>query len=133
MEFEHGRVHEERRLNRRFVMELEIRYKVFYRDEIKAVGSGKTVNVSSGGVAFKTEHDLPIGASIQLSITWPALLDNRCPLQLIGFGRITRSAATTVASKIHRFEFRTLARLVRETKSLRPIGPPIDPTTRHQP
>ena len=115
MESEQGKVHRERRSKLRFVIELDVRYKVWCRDEIKALGSGRTVNLSSAGVAFETEHDLPIGASIRLSITWPALLDNRCQLQLIGFGRITRSAAGTVACKIHKYELRTLARLVPET------------------
>jgi hypothetical protein len=115
VEFDLGKVHKERRSKRRFVIELDIRYKVLYRDEIKAAGSGKTVNLSSAGVAFKTEHDLPIGATMRLSITWPALLDNRCQLQLVGSGRITRSAAGTVACKIHKYELRTLARLVAET------------------
>ena len=53
---------------------------------------------------------MPPGAFVELSIAWPALLENRCPLQLIGFGRVLRSAAGKVASTIEQYEFRTLAR-----------------------
>ena len=95
-------------------MEREIRYRVLEQDKIIAVGNGKTLNLSSSGVAFVTENDLPVGAFIELSIAWPALLENRCPLQLIGFGRVLRSSGGTVASTIAQYEFRTLARILPE-------------------
>jgi hypothetical protein len=102
----------ERRSKRRFIMEREIRYRVLDQEQIIAVGSGKTFNLSSSGVAFATEQELPAGAFIELSIAWPALLENRCPLQLIGFGRILRSTAGYIASTIEQYEFRTLAKAV---------------------
>jgi hypothetical protein len=104
----------EQRAKKRFVMEREIRYRVLEQDKIIAVGNGKTLNLSSSGVAFVTENDLPVGAFIELSIAWPALLENRCPLQLIGFGRVLRSSGGTVASTIAQYEFRTLARILPE-------------------
>lgn len=104
----------ERRAKKRFVMEREIRYRVLEQDKIVAVGSGKTLNLSSNGVAFVTENDLPQGAFIELSIAWPALLENRCPLQLIGFGRVLRCSGRTVACTLEQYEFRTLARIVPE-------------------
>src|SRR5580692_10631921 len=104
----------DRRSKRRFVMEREIRYRVLDQDKIVGAGSGKTFNLSSNGVEFSTECDLPPGAFVELSIAWPALLENRCPLQLIGFGRVLRSAAGKVATTIEQYEFRTLARAVPE-------------------
>jgi len=104
----------ERRAKKRFVMVREIRYRVLDRDKIIAVGSGKTLNLSSNGVAFVTESSLPVGAYIELSIAWPALLENRCPLQLVGFGRVLRSEGGTVASTLEQYEFRTLARILPE-------------------
>jgi hypothetical protein len=105
----------ERRAKKRFVMEREIRYRVLEQDQIIAVGSGKTINLSSNGVAFVTENELPVGAYIEVSIAWPALLENRCPLQLIGFGRVLRSAGRTAAATLEQYEFRTLARIVPES------------------
>src|ERR1700729_2809575 len=105
----------ERRSKRRFVMEREIRYRVLDRDKIIGAGSGKTFNLSSSGVEFSTECDVPPGAFIEVSIAWPALLENRCPLQLIGFGRVLRSGAGTIACTLQQYEFRTLARVVPES------------------
>ena len=105
----------ERRAKKRFVMVREIRYRVLEQDKIIAVGTGKTINLSSNGVAFMTEGDLPSGSFIELSIAWPALLENRCPLQLIGFGRVLRSFGGTVAVTLEQYEFRTLARIVPES------------------
>ena len=102
----------ERRAKKRFVMEREIRYKVLEQDKIVAVGSGKTVNLSSNGVAFVTENELPPGAFVELSIAWPALLEDRCPLQLIGFGQVLRSSGGAIAATVETYEFRTLARVV---------------------
>jgi hypothetical protein len=102
----------ERRSKRRFVMEREIRYRVLDQDKIIAVGTGKTFNLSSSGVAFACEHEVPVKAFIELSIAWPALLENRCPLQLIGFGRILRTGEGRIAATIEQYEFRTLAKAV---------------------
>lgn len=90
----------------------EIRYRVLEQDKIVAVGNGKTINLSSNGVAFNTENELPVGACIELSIAWPALLENRCPLQLLGYGRVLRSSGGAVAVTLEQYEFRTLARIV---------------------
>ena len=102
----------ERRAKKRFVMEREIRFRVMEQDKIVAVGTGKTLNLSSNGVAFVTQQNVPPGAFIEVSIAWPALLENRCPLQLIGFGRVLRSEGGTVAATLEQHEFRTLARVL---------------------
>src|ERR1035438_998539 len=94
----------ERRAKKRFVMEREIRHRVVEQDKIIAVGSGKTINLSSNGVAFVAENDLPEGAYIEVSIAWPALLENRCPLQLVGFGRVLRSSGRMIASTLEQYE-----------------------------
>src|SRR5580704_19450071 len=115
MGLQQGESRTERRSKRRFVMEREVRYRVLDQDKIIGAGSGKTFNLSSTGVEFSTDRDLPEGAFVELSIAWPALLENRCPLQLIGFGRDLRSANGAVAATIEQYEFRTLARVVPES------------------
>src|SRR5580658_3154807 len=95
----------ERRAKRRFVMEREIRYRVLEDGKIVSVGNGKTLNLSSNGVEFVTENHLPPGSFIEVSIAWPALLENRCPLQLIGFGRVLRSVSGIIACTIEQYEF----------------------------
>ena len=100
----------ERRAKYRFEMEREIRYKVT-GDGIKATaGVGKTLNLGSGGVAFSVEHPVRPGSFVELSISWPVLLDNSWPMRLIGFGRVLRSNGLTAVCSIDKYEFRTAAR-----------------------
>jgi hypothetical protein len=40
-------------------------------------------------------------------VSWPAQLDNKCPLKLVARGKIIRSEAGTVAIEIQQYEFRT--------------------------
>jgi len=96
----------ERRAAVRFPIEQEVRYKVFNRNTIE-VGSGRTVNMSSSGVLFTTERTLSTGERVELSVNWPAHLDNRCALKLVTSGRVVRTDSTKAAIVIERYEFRT--------------------------
>ncbi|MGE5570615.1 MAG: PilZ domain-containing protein [Rhodospirillales bacterium] len=96
----------ERRSSARFPIEQEVRYKIFNRNTIE-VGSGKTVNMSSRGVLFTTERMLGPGERVELSVNWPAQLDNRCPLKLVTTGRVVRTNGALAAIAIERYEFRT--------------------------
>lgn len=69
-------------------------------------GQAMTADISSGGVRLQTELTLPVGRQIQVSIDWPALLDQRCPLRLVIAGRILRSGAEGTAIGIIRYDFR---------------------------
>ena len=69
-------------------------------------GQAATVDMSSGGVLLKTEVILPVGKQIQLFIDWPALLDERCPLRLIVFGKVLRSSPSGTAIGILRYDYR---------------------------
>lgn len=96
----------ERRAAARFPIEQEVRYKVFNRSTIE-VGSGRTVNMSSNGVLFTTERTLSTGERVELSVNWPAHLDNHCALKLVTSGRVVRTDSTKAAIAIERYEFRT--------------------------
>jgi hypothetical protein len=63
--------------------------------------------MGSGGVAFFAEGELRPGAFVELSISWPALLDQTCPIRLIVFGRVLRGAGHTVVCTVKKYEFRT--------------------------
>lgn len=100
----------ERRTKRRFYIEREVRYRVLEDDQIIDAGVGKTLNISSGGVAFLCDHELQSGSFLEMSISWPALLDNSCRMKLVAFGRVLRSEDCHVATTIEKYEFRTQAR-----------------------
>jgi hypothetical protein len=100
----------ERRRASRFPIERELRYKTLnQRSEILS-GSGKTLNISSSGVLFTSDHELPVGTRLEVSISWPAQLNERCLLNLVARGRITRHNKGQVALQIQQYEFRTSSR-----------------------
>ncbi len=112
----------ERRLKRRFQIEQEVRYKMLYGQRIAETGVGKTVNISSGGVWFTTETMLTSGMPIELSMTWPVLLNDSCPMKLMIYGCVVRSNDKGAAVAIERYEFRTSGRGLQTQQPAIPAG-----------
>jgi hypothetical protein len=107
----------ERRKKSRFPMNRELRYKLLEGDTIVEVGLGTTLDMGSTGMAFLTDHELPVGSFIELSISWPVLLEDACPMRVIVFGRVVRGSGRLNACTVDKYEFRTQARVSR------PIAP----------
>ena len=101
----------ERRSKARFAIHRELKYKLLNRTAMTESGNGQTVNIASGGVCFFTPHTLESGCYIELSISWPVLLDNTLPMRLIIFGRVLRSEQGRTACTIDKYEFRTQPRV----------------------
>jgi hypothetical protein len=97
----------DRRHSDRFPIEREVRYKVLNKRGGEESGDGKTVNISSTGVLFSADQVLLPGRRLELSINWPAQLNDRCALRLVARGRIVRFENGTVAMEIQQYEFRT--------------------------
>jgi hypothetical protein len=109
----------ERRRKVRFPMNREMRYKLLEGDTIVERGVGTTLDMGSGGIAFITEHELLVGTFIELSVSWPVLLEGSCAMRLIVFGRVVRSAGRLTACTVDKYEFRTQARVMREVVPIR--------------
>jgi len=109
----------ERRAKLRFPMRRELRYKLLEENTIIAAGNGETVDMSSSGVAFSADQRLKPGSFIELSISWPVLLDQNCPMRLIVFGRVQRSSDEKAVCSIDKYEFRTQARTFQTTAPVR--------------
>jgi hypothetical protein len=103
-------VSSERRRSSRFPIERDVRYKTLNQRTETLAGNGKTLNISSSGVLFTSDHDLPVGTRLELSISWPAQLNDRCLLNLVARGRITRHNQGQLALQIQQYEFRTQSR-----------------------
>jgi hypothetical protein len=76
-------------------------------NRVAEAGSGRTVNISSSGVWFTTDAVLSTGLPVELSMSWPARLNDVCPMKLMIYGCVVRSSREGSALAIERYEFRT--------------------------
>jgi c-di-GMP-binding flagellar brake protein YcgR len=97
----------ERRASTRLPIEQDVQYRVLNKREGDLEARGKTLNISSSGVLFTTEDILLPGRRVELSINWPAQLDQKCALKLVARGRVVRFENGTAAIEILQHEFRT--------------------------
>jgi hypothetical protein len=102
-----GGINGDRRQDRRYRINLDLRWKLIRRRRVLDSGVGKTVDLSSGGILFDPGRQLPAGLRVELAITWPVLLRNEAPMQLIVSGRIVRAGQNGVAVTMSQHEFRT--------------------------
>jgi hypothetical protein len=109
----------ERRSKMRFPIHRDLRYKLLEDSTVIESGMGETIDMASGGMAFQIEHPLKVGAFIELSISWPVLLDDSCAMRLIVFGRIVRACGKRSACCVDKYEFRTQARVLRPMVAVR--------------
>ena len=98
----------DRRSDRRYDLRLDVRWKLIRRRRILETGTGETLDFSSGGVLFQTDRPMPVGLTVELSISWPVLLHNTAPLQLVVTGKIVRSTGNRTALRMIQHEFRTI-------------------------
>ncbi len=111
----------DRRENRRYELVLELKWKLVRRRKVLESGSGRTLDLSSGGVLFEAGRPLPVGLQVEMSIAWPALLHNVAPMQLVVSGRVVRTDGARAAIQMVQHEFRTAGASVSE---IRPGGSP---------
>jgi len=97
----------DRRRSDRFAIERELRYRALNKRGGEEAGEGKTLNMSSSGVLFTAGQILRPGRRIELAISWPAQLNNKCALKLVARGRIVRFENGVAAMEIQQYEFRT--------------------------
>ena len=97
----------ERRHSNRYPIQREVHYRVLNKRSPANAGEGKTVNISSGGVLFSSSHILIPGRRMELSISWPAKLNDKCALKLVARGRVVRFELGQAAVEIQHYEFRT--------------------------
>ena len=97
----------DRRSAKRMSIERDVQYRLMDRRDGEAVGYGQTLTLSSSGVLFTTKETLLPGRRVELAISWPAHLDNKCPLKLVARGRVVRFEGNAAALEIMQHEFRT--------------------------
>jgi hypothetical protein len=103
-------VRTDRRRTDRFPLACDLVYRMSGKRLGHEQGSGKTIDMSSGGVLFQCDRELAPGKRIEMAISWPAQLDNRCSLKLIARGKVVRSSGNQAAVAIQQYEFRTMGK-----------------------
>ncbi|MGO4885988.1 MAG: hypothetical protein ACLP59_34970 [Bryobacteraceae bacterium] len=98
----------DRRLQRRYPLELELEFKIIDGDKVVSTGAGRTGNISSGGVLFHADEDVPNGPHAELAVRWPAVLGNAPFLELRIFGRLVRNDSRGTALRMSRYHFEKL-------------------------
>jgi DNA-binding NarL/FixJ family response regulator len=97
----------ERRNNARFPCRLAISYQSLEHPILSGQGTSETLNISSKGILFTSNEKFHAGQLVQVSLDWPARLENQIPLKLVAEGRIVRNAGGQTAMTIEKYEFRT--------------------------
>ena len=98
----------DRRQDRRYHLQLELKWKLIRRRRVLDTGTGHTINLSSGGILIDAGRHLPEGLNLELSISWPVLLHNLAPMQLVASGKIVRGNGRLIAIQTTQHEFRTV-------------------------
>jgi len=102
----------------RYPVAMEIKYKI--RSRTPRVGMGQTSSMSSREVVFTADQPIQEGTLMEVSIAWPALLNNRVALQLVIDGEIVRCGETEMTARIIKHHFRTRGPWLREENTPRP-------------
>ena len=99
----------ELRVHRRYPLSLALQYKCQHARRREQLGSGTTVNISRGGVLFRSSQMPPLQSRIELALNWPVSLGD-CALKLVIRGRVVRCTSEMTAVQVIQYEFRTAGR-----------------------
>jgi DNA-binding NarL/FixJ family response regulator len=97
----------DRRTNARFPCRLAVSYHTLEQPFLSGEATSETLNISSKGLLFTCTDPLQPGQLVQVSVDWPARLENSVPLKLVAEGRIVRNNDGQTAMRIDKYEFRT--------------------------
>lgn len=97
----------ERRRRIRFDLSCELRYRLLDSRRHLPPQSGRTINISSKGAVFETSSQLPVGKRVELVISWPVKLNEKCGLKMVALARVIRSTESRAAVALLTHEFRT--------------------------
>lgn len=95
----------DRRVHRRYPIILEVEYKLLKLGRVIEVGSGRTLNISTGGILFEANNTLHPSRRIELTLRWPMLLDGVFPMKLVIQGSIKRNDGNRIAMSTKSHEF----------------------------
>lgn len=96
----------ERRAQPRFPVHLDLEYRLIKSGPLRVSGRGRSIDISSKGIAFSTETLLKPGTLIELLVNWPGGPRAGSPPRLALMGHVVRSRGRMAVCAISKFEFR---------------------------
>ncbi len=97
----------ERRRARRFPLRREARYTILEAHKRNSPVGTETMDMSSGGMCLGCKEAPPLGSRMDVSVNWPAVLENGCRLKLVARTRVMWRSNVAVGLMIEKHEFRT--------------------------
>jgi hypothetical protein len=103
-----------RRTNARYEFVTGLRFRAYRQAAVACSGSGRTIDMSAGGIAIEIGRLLDPGAEVEMVLDWPGLYHGRQRMRLYVWGEVLRSSPECTAVKIlsHEFKDAALARAV---------------------
>jgi hypothetical protein len=98
---------------RDFPLALDLQYKVLGDKDEGATGTGRTLWMSSREIMFETDRALATGTDLEITIAWPARIEDRVLLQLCIRAAVLHTLSLGVTAEIRKYEFRTASCLSR--------------------
>ena len=97
----------ERRKNKRFPVRRDARYSILEPYRHNPAVATETLDISSGGMRLLCANAPAPGSRMDVSVNWPAELENGTRLKLFARTRVVWTANGVVGVLIERYEFRT--------------------------
>jgi hypothetical protein len=96
----------ERRMSKRYLLDLDLTYAVLFRGKTVDSGFGHTVDWSSAGLRFIGERPIGLGRKLELAVRWPLTIDDGAPVKVVISCKTVRTMERVTAVRIDRYEFR---------------------------
>ena len=102
-----------------YPVKLPVTFRAFSNQALVQTGVGQTLRISSGGVHVDLgELIRPSVTEVEVSISWPMLLDRTTQIRLVMIGKILSSKVEYAEISADRYEFRTAKRFVSSAAAL---------------
>jgi hypothetical protein len=97
---------DERREDKRYSLEMRLRYRVTQGTRTIWRGSGFTTDLSRKSIRMTASRPLPADSRIELVIDWPVRFADMYPMELAVSGTIERSEGNDVVVRMISWQFR---------------------------
>lgn len=105
---------------------IDLEYRLVGLGGVVKTGRGRTVRFSSACLQFECADYLPAQSKVEVSMVWPARLENGVGLKLWVWGRTISSQDQTIVVEIQRYQFRTRSERASRVSAPATTSPPAN-------